>query len=164
MRDACAAVVRQQVETFVAIGLGLAVSASVAGLRHWVVRGAPAAQQAEPPANPVVPTPSSAEVVEPAPPATPPAEPAAARESPPTKPTAPPSRTRSPERGSLTLNAIPWAKVTVDGKRLAKTTPIVGLKLPSGKHTVLLEGPKRRETLVVNIRPRRTVTKLVDLR
>ncbi len=61
----------------------------------------------------------------------------------------PPRRIVAPRRrpakaaapGYLTVNALPWAHVEVDGRRLAKHTPLQRVPLPAGAHTVTLVSP-----------------------
>jgi hypothetical protein len=53
--------------------------------------------------------------------------------------------------GSLSLNAIPWADVFVDGNRVGQT-PLGNLSLPIGTHEVLFRHPdlgERKETVTV---------------
>lgn len=66
--------------------------------------------------------------------------------APPTAPaTAAPKSVRTrrprPRNGYLTINALPWAKVEIDGKRLAKTTPIRRYAIKPGPHSIRLIGP-----------------------
>ncbi len=44
----------------------------------------------------------------------------------------------SPGMGSLTINAIPWAVVYVDGKKVGNT-PLLRIKLKAGRHEVTLD-------------------------
>jgi hypothetical protein len=77
------------------------------------------------------PAPPAAELVEPRPPAAELAEPA--------------------RTGTLSVNAIPWARITVDGNP-AGQTPRLGLPLRAGTHTVRLTtagGDKRTRTVYV---------------
>jgi PEGA domain-containing protein len=56
--------------------------------------------------------------------------------------------------GSLSLNAIPWAEVFVDGERVGET-PIANLSRRIGSHEVVFRHPQlgeRRETIVVTTR------------
>ena len=55
--------------------------------------------------------------------------------------------------GRLSLNAEPWARVSVGGVVVDEETPLVGLPLPAGKHTVVLENPVAglKKTIVVDI-------------
>jgi hypothetical protein len=53
--------------------------------------------------------------------------------------------------GLLSVNAIPWANVTIDGTDHG-TTPLANLSVPIGEHQILLKHPRlgeRRETVVV---------------
>jgi tRNA A-37 threonylcarbamoyl transferase component Bud32 len=55
--------------------------------------------------------------------------------------------------GALDVSATPWAEVWVGGRRLAESTPAMGLRLPAGDHLVTLTNPrlglsaKRRVTI-----------------
>jgi len=53
--------------------------------------------------------------------------------------------------GSLSLNALPWANVWVDGRAVG-TTPVANLEVPLGSHDVIWRHPQlgeRRQTTVV---------------
>jgi hypothetical protein len=67
--------------------------------------------------------------------------------------------------GSLSLNALPWANVTLDGEALAGTTPFANLEVPIGPHEIVWMHPQlgeRRQTVIVTTKgPVRVV---VDLR
>jgi len=52
--------------------------------------------------------------------------------------------------GSLSVNALPWADVLVDGKAVG-TTPLANLAIPIGSHELVLRNPQLGER-------RRTVT------
>lgn len=54
----------------------------------------------------------------------------------------------SPKKlGYVTLNAVPWAYVTIDGARLDGVTPMVDVPLSAGAHTIMLQtSDGRRET------------------
>ncbi len=71
---------------------------------------------------------------------------------------------RGGDSGVLNLNAIPWAYVTIDGKRLARSTPLVDYKLAAGDYVIALEGPQHTKTIKLRVRPGTTVTRVVDLR
>ncbi len=51
---------------------------------------------------------------------------------------------RAPRRGYLTVNALPWAHVEVDGVRLKRHTPVRRHPVRPGRHTVRLVGPNGR--------------------
>jgi hypothetical protein len=54
-------------------------------------------------------------------------------------------------RGALSINALPWAEVWVDGSAVG-TTPLANLALPIGSHEVVWRHPtlgERRQTVVV---------------
>jgi hypothetical protein len=55
--------------------------------------------------------------------------------------------------GTLNINAIPWAEVTIDGTRLGPT-PLGNVSLPVGSHEVVFTHPQlgeRRQNLVVTL-------------
>jgi len=56
--------------------------------------------------------------------------------------------------GSLSINAIPWADVFLDGQAIG-TTPLANLSVPIGSHEILCKHPQlgeRRQTVVVKAR------------
>ena len=66
--------------------------------------------------------------------------------------------------GTLSLNAMPWANVSLDGRSLG-TTPVMNLSVPVGRHEVIWRHPQlgeRRQTAVVTARGPVTLT--IDLR
>jgi serine/threonine protein kinase len=86
---------------------------------------------------------------------------------------APDSGARPPRRkirrrryGHLHLNSIPWSRVTVDGRRLKRPTPVVGLRLRAGWHRVVLENRelRLRKKIRIYVRAGATTRKLVRLR
>jgi hypothetical protein len=55
--------------------------------------------------------------------------------------------------GTLSVNAVPWAEVLLDGRVIGET-PIANLSVPLGSHEILLRNPKfveRRQTVVVSL-------------
>ncbi|MBX7099497.1 MAG: PEGA domain-containing protein, partial [Myxococcaceae bacterium] len=86
-------------------------------------------------------------------------------------PTAPvaeaPAPSRAPRRapGYLTVDAIPWASVFLDGKKIGDT-PIDSHPAPSGPATLVLSNPQlgKRVTRKVTIRPGAPTLVKVDLR
>lgn len=56
--------------------------------------------------------------------------------------------------GMLDVSSSPWARVTVGGRTLADSTPALGLRLPVGRHVVVLSNPTIgwSETRTVTIR------------
>jgi hypothetical protein len=55
-------------------------------------------------------------------------------------------------KGSLSINALPWAYVLLDGQQLTGTTPFANLEVPLGTHEVIWRHPQlgeRRQTVVV---------------
>lgn len=115
------------------VGIAALVGAAALALR-WRSTPAPS-----PPAS----APSvSARVPSPEPPA-PPSEPAAAH-------------------GYLTLNAVPWAWIYLDGKKLARPTPIERLRVPVGVHEVRFVGPNaERRSVRIDVRADKVHTHFV---
>jgi serine/threonine-protein kinase len=68
-------------------------------------------------------------------------------------------------RGTLTLNAIPWAQVTIDGERRGDT-PLRGLQLAAGPHQVRLVCPPtgRELKFTVTVEPDSEQKRVADLR
>jgi serine/threonine-protein kinase len=68
-------------------------------------------------------------------------------------------------KGRLTLNAIPWAHVTIDGEK-AQDTPIQKLPIFAGPHVIKLSCPptNREFTLKVLVDPEEDLRRVVDLR
>jgi serine/threonine-protein kinase len=61
------------------------------------------------------------------------------------------SVTVTPPDGTLSINAVPWADVSLDGKAIG-TTPIGNLSVPIGTHELVWKNPKfgeRRQTVKV---------------
>jgi hypothetical protein len=55
--------------------------------------------------------------------------------------------------GSLSVNAVPWAEVVLDGTVIGET-PIANLPVPLGPHEIVLRNPKfaeRRQSIVVSL-------------
>jgi hypothetical protein len=73
------------------------------------------------------------------------------------------SITISLPKGTVSLNAIPWAHVTIDGESVGDT-PIGNLPLTAGQHEVVFRnaelGEQRR---VITVTPQTTVRLSVDL-
>lgn len=67
--------------------------------------------------------------------------------------------------GTLVLDSDPWANVAVDGEPLGQHTPLIGLRLPAGRHKVTLENPVYAisRTIDVDIRPQAETRRFVDL-
>jgi serine/threonine protein kinase len=86
--------------------------------------------------------------------------------SPPSAPVVQPTTAEPPARldgeGTLMLASTPWCNVSVDG--VVKGTTPLSVKLPAGKHTVLLTNPefKIKRTLPVTISPDETVRKRLE--
>jgi serine/threonine protein kinase len=68
--------------------------------------------------------------------------------------------------GFLNLNSIPWSRVTIDGKRMPRPTPLLKVKLRPGPHKIVLENRERRlrKRITVRIRSGATTWKVVKLR
>jgi serine/threonine-protein kinase len=68
-------------------------------------------------------------------------------------------------KGRLTLNALPWAHVTIDGDK-APDTPIAKMPITAGPHIIKLSCPptKREYKLPVLVNPDEDVRRVVDLR
>ncbi len=82
-------------------------------------------------------------------------------------PKKPPDRPPRPSLGTLNVNAEgAWAYVYVDGKKQSRPTPLYGLKLKAGRHTIRLVNPKLglSETRKVTIRRGKTTDLIVKLR
>lgn len=81
----------------------------------------------------------------------------------PAAPSAPPAKTE-PAAASVSINAKPWAEVTIDG-RPAGTTPLRKLKLPPGTHLLQLSCPPlgRSQTLKLDFGSAQPARIVVDL-
>ncbi|MCC6746531.1 MAG: protein kinase [Deltaproteobacteria bacterium] len=77
-----------------------------------------------------------------------------------------PPRAASAGFGYLSLNSVPWSEVTIDGRKLARPTPVLSLKLAAGTHTVELVNPERslRRTLRLRIAKGKTLRRVISLR
>ena len=66
-------------------------------------------------------------------------------------------------RGSVNLNATPWAEVWVDGKKVGET-PLANLKLPLGTHEVVFKHPQFGERrMTTTIRANAPVALSIDM-
>jgi hypothetical protein len=72
---------------------------------------------------------------------------------------------KKPKFGVLRLTTKPWSQVYL-GKRSLGMTPLMGLKLPAGRHTLTAINKefKIRKKFTVTIKPGKTVTKTVNLK
>jgi serine/threonine-protein kinase len=72
---------------------------------------------------------------------------------------------KKPKFGVLRLTTKPWSQVYL-GKRSLGMTPLMGLKLPAGRHilTAINKEFKIRKKFTVTIKPGKTVTKTVNLK
>jgi hypothetical protein len=127
--------------TGLGVGLVLIGYAAIQGLSPQPK--APVAAPA-PPAPVPVPVPVTVPAPAPIPPAPPP--PVVARPPP---PPAPP-----PAPGAVTVNAIPWGNVYLDGQMIG-TTPVLNHAVPAGKHIVVIENPelKQKRRFSVDVSP-----------
>jgi serine/threonine protein kinase len=68
--------------------------------------------------------------------------------------------------GYLNLNSFPWSRVTIDGKRMPRPTPLLKIKLRPGVHKIVLENRERglRKRITVRVRSGATTWKTVKLR
>jgi hypothetical protein len=65
--------------------------------------------------------------------------------------------------GALTVNSNPWARVIIDGKPVAKETPLRNFRLPAGAHEVELVRPDgKRAAFSVQIRDGETAVKMFE--
>ncbi len=69
---------------------------------------------------------------------------------------------QDPPKGKLTFDSAPWSNVYLNG-RLLGTTPLIGVVLPVGKHTLELRSPEtqRKTTYVVEIKANQNVSRFV---
>jgi hypothetical protein len=129
-----------------------AAALALAGLGALAARGR-SARAPEPAAPPGITVPASSPPIAPAPAPTPEEAPSAERPH------------RPARRGELTLGALPWAHVTIDGEKRADT-PLVRLSLPAGPHAVRLVCPPtgRELKFTVTVEANREVRRVADLR
>jgi serine/threonine protein kinase len=68
------------------------------------------------------------------------------------------------ESGFLTIDTTPWSTVSTGGKVLGQT-PLVGVKLPAGRHTLVLENPELglRTSYQVTINAGQTTARRIGL-
>jgi eukaryotic-like serine/threonine-protein kinase len=71
-----------------------------------------------------------------------------------------PATIASSEKGVLTVDTYPWTKVSIDGRSVGNT-PLVGLALPVGVHTITMENADEKvsKTVQVTIEPNKTTTR-----
>jgi serine/threonine protein kinase len=69
---------------------------------------------------------------------------------------------QSGSSGKLTFDSAPWSNVYLNGKLLG-STPLLGVVLPVGTHTLVLKSPEtnRKTSYVVEIKPDQTVSRFV---
>ncbi len=166
----------------VALGLVIAAigAAAIFGIRAWRTAPGPAATAAPvaappsapapvvPVASPAVPDPTApapAPSPSPAPPALPDPAPPTPGPAPtdtsptPATPAEPPAPTPESERAVVTVAAVPWGKVWIDG-RLVGNAPVRATLAP-GAHTIAAstgDTPTKRTTIRVSAGERRSVT------
>ncbi len=55
--------------------------------------------------------------------------------------------------GTLDVACVPWCRIQIDGKAIARPSPVIGLKLAAGEHELVLEHPpsgkKRTKTITI---------------
>jgi hypothetical protein len=64
----------------------------------------------------------------------------------------------------ISLNATPWAEVTIDGEAVGET-PIASLSVPAGVHEIVFRHPElgeRRQTVVIKVGAHMRVTQAFD--
>jgi len=68
------------------------------------------------------------------------------------------------EFGYLSLNALPWAKVKINGREI-KTTPLLSYRLPPGDHVVELYHPglRTRKILNISLAKNQRIERVVDM-
>jgi serine/threonine-protein kinase len=66
------------------------------------------------------------------------------------------------ETGWLSLDATPWATVSLDGRSLGHT-PLMRVEVPAGEHELVLENPERgiRRVYVVRVGPGESVRRRI---
>ena len=69
----------------------------------------------------------------------------------------------SNQTGSLTINTLPWCRVTIDGTYVGNT-PLIKLQLRAGRHRIELRGPggKLRKRFTVNLRASKPLSLTFD--
>ena len=89
-----------------------------------------------------------------------PSRPAPASGAPSSPVPSPPVRPREgPPKAWLTVSTLPWAWVHIDGQRLARHTPVVGVPIKPGRHAVRLKtGDGRTHTVEINLRAGQRLT------
>ncbi len=84
----------------------------------------------------------------------------------PSEPESPPPAEAEPvaEQGFLTLDTVPWAQVSLNGRTLG-STPLVRERLPVGEHVLTLTNPEQgiRTTYRVHIEPGATTVRRLGL-
>lgn len=138
----------------------LLLVAAGAGAAAWLTAGGQRVPEAGPVAEPrPEPPPPDPKPVDPAPAPKPEPEPLG---PPPPRPVEP-AADRTP--GTLSIDATPWATITVDGRPLGET-PLANVKLPPGAHTVVAANPDTGKTVKqkITIAPGKLLAVRLDLR
>ena len=69
----------------------------------------------------------------------------------------------TPQNGSVSINALPWAEVWIDGNSVGET-PLGNLSVPLGEHEIVFRHPelgeRREKTIVRSDRPTRVSANL----
>ena len=88
-----------------------------------------------------------------------PTPPASASEAPSSAPRPP---AKPPNVGRLSFDSEPWSNVYLNG-RLLGSTPLIGVQLPAGKHTLILKNPEigRTSSYVIEVPANDTVSRFV---
>ncbi len=65
--------------------------------------------------------------------------------------------------GNFTIDAKPWLFVFVDGDNKG-TTPLAGIKLAAGEHSMMVQNPKQNinKQMKLRIEPNKTTSILID--
>jgi len=70
-----------------------------------------------------------------------------------------PAKPAASTNGTVTLNVMPWANVTVDGVEKGPTPPLKKLSLPEGQHQIKIENPNFPERVVtITVAANKTAT------
>ena len=98
------------------------------------------------------------------------AVPSPRREAPAPPPVVGPPATPSPqvaaeEPCSISIGSQPWSEVWIDGNRTGRHTPLVGYKVPCGRHTLTLRNPglARAKSVIVTVKPHARLKRIFHL-
>jgi eukaryotic-like serine/threonine-protein kinase len=92
--------------------------------------------------------------------------PTSATQKPVTAPHPPPAPVEETEKGFLTINVYPWAKVSEGGRVLCAATPCNKIPLSPGTHTLQLENPDQsmKQSTTVVIKSGETATRAIGFK